>query len=128
MRVAGSRATQRGPIARFFFANGRVRSAARWSAVVGDHRRRRSRWGCCRAVGASSGAFATSRDTHRYVRYRGVRYGCVLNSQTRWPIADALRWVTVHAAACTEAGLLAKLPLLRGVGAKEFLKLEKVRA
>jgi hypothetical protein len=34
----------------------------------------------------------------------------------------------VHAATCTEAGLLAKLALLRGAGAEEFLKLEKVRA
>lgn len=76
----------------------------------------------------SSGALATSGDSHRYVRHRGVRYGHVLNPQTGWPIADAPRSVTVHAATCTEAGLLAKLALLRGAGAEEFLKTEKVRA
>ena len=76
----------------------------------------------------SSGALATSGDTHRYVMRAGVRYGHVLNPKTGWPIADAPRSVTVHAATCTEAGLLAKLALLRGAGAEEFLKLEKARA
>jgi hypothetical protein len=38
------------------------------------------------------------------------------------------RSMTVHPATCTEAGLLAKLALLRGAGAEEFLKLEKERA
>ena len=76
----------------------------------------------------SNGALATSGDTYRYVLRAGVRYGHVLNPQTGWPITDAPRSVTVHAATCTEAGLLAKLALLRGAGAEEFLKLEKVRA
>ena len=76
----------------------------------------------------SSGALATSGDTYRYVVRDGVRYGHVLNPQTGWPITDAPRSVTVHAATCTEAGLLAKLALLRGAGAEEFLKSEKVRA
>ena len=76
----------------------------------------------------SSGALATSGDTYRYVVRDGVRYGHVLNPQTGWPITDAPRSVTVHAATCTEAGLLAKLALLRGAGAEEFLKAEKVRA
>ena len=76
----------------------------------------------------SSGALATSGDSYRYVMRAGVRYGHVLNPKTGWPIADAPRSVTVHAATCTEAGLLAKLALLRGAGAEEFLKLETVRA
>ena len=76
----------------------------------------------------SRGALATSGDTYRYVVRDGVRYGHVLNPQTGWPITDAPRSVTVHAATCTEAGLLAKLALLRGAGAEEFLKAEKVRA
>lgn len=76
----------------------------------------------------SSGALATSGDTERYVIRAGVRYGHVLNPQTGWPITDAPRSVTVHAATCTEAGLLAQLALLRGAGAEEFLKMEKVRA
>ncbi len=76
----------------------------------------------------SSGALATSGNTHRYVMRAGVRYGHVLNPRTGWPTADAPRSVTVHAATCTEAGLLAKLALLRGAGAEEFLKSEMVRA
>jgi thiamine biosynthesis lipoprotein len=76
----------------------------------------------------SGGALATSGDAYRYVMRDGVRYGHVLNPRTGWPITDAPRSVTVHAATCTEAGLLAKLALLRGAGAEEFLKLEKVRA
>jgi thiamine biosynthesis lipoprotein len=75
-----------------------------------------------------SGALATSGDTHRRVVSAGVRYGHILNPKTGWPISDAPRSVTVHAATCTEAGLLAKLALLRGARAEEFLKLEKVRA
>jgi thiamine biosynthesis lipoprotein len=76
----------------------------------------------------SSGALATSGDAHRFVRGPGARYGHVLNPQTGWPISDAPRSVTVHASTCTEAGLLAKLALLRGRGAEEFLKHEEVRA
>jgi thiamine biosynthesis lipoprotein len=76
----------------------------------------------------SSGALATSGDTYRHVLNNGVRYGHVLNPKTGWPIAAAPRSVTVHATTCTEAGLLAKLALLRGAGAEEFLQLEKVRA
>jgi FAD:protein FMN transferase len=76
----------------------------------------------------SGGALATSGDTYRHLISAGVRYGHVLNPRTGWPITDAPRSVTVHAPTCTEAGLLAKLALLRGAGAEEFLKLEKVRA
>ncbi len=76
----------------------------------------------------SSGALATSGDTYRHVISAGVRYGHVLNPRTGWPIIDAPRSVTVHAPTCTEAGLLAKLALLRGADAEQFLELEKVQA
>lgn len=76
----------------------------------------------------SCGALATSGDAHRFVRGSGARYGHVLNPRTGWPVRDAPRSVTVHAGTCTEAGLLAKLALLRGAGAEEFLKREAVRA
>jgi FAD:protein FMN transferase len=75
-----------------------------------------------------SGALATSGDAHRFVRGSDARYGHVLNAKTGWPIHDAPRSVTVHANTCTEAGLLAKLALLRGPGAEEFLQLEAVHA
>jgi thiamine biosynthesis lipoprotein len=76
----------------------------------------------------SHGALATSGDTYRYVRDRGVRYGHVLDPRSGWPIPDAPRSVTVHAPTCTEAGLLAKLALLRGVDAESFLRQEQVQA
>jgi thiamine biosynthesis lipoprotein len=76
----------------------------------------------------SGGALATSGDAHRFVLKNGVRYGHVLDPLTGWPISDAPRSVTVHAKTCTEAGLLAKLALLRGAGAEAFLKSEDVRA
>lgn len=75
-----------------------------------------------------NGALATSGDTHRHILDAGVRYGHVLNPKTGRPISGAPRSVTVHAPTCTEAGLLAKLALLRAEGAEEFLKAEKVRA
>jgi thiamine biosynthesis lipoprotein len=63
-----------------------------------------------------------------YVKHAGVRYGHVLDPRSGWPIPDAPRSVTVHAATCTEAGLLAKLALLRGADAEAFLRAEQVRA
>ncbi len=76
----------------------------------------------------SHGALATSGDTYRFVKDRDVRYGHVLDPRSGWPIPDAPRSVTVHAATCTEAGLLAKLALLRGREAEAFLREEQVRA
>jgi thiamine biosynthesis lipoprotein len=76
----------------------------------------------------SRGALATSGDTHRYLIKDAKRSGHVLDPVTGWPIADAPRSVTVHADTCSEAGQLAKLALLRGAGAEEFLKAEQVRA
>jgi thiamine biosynthesis lipoprotein len=76
----------------------------------------------------SHGALATSGDTYRYVLDRGVRYGHVLDPRTGWSVTAAPRSVTVHANTCPEAGLLAKLALLRGADAGEFLKSETVRA
>ncbi len=73
-------------------------------------------------VEISSGALATDGDSHGYVTRAGVRYGHILNPHTGWPITDAPRTVPVHAATCSEAGLLAKLALLRGARADEFLE------
>jgi FAD:protein FMN transferase len=76
----------------------------------------------------SEGALATSGDTYRHIVRDGIRYGHVLDPRTGWPIANAPRSVTVYAATCTEAGLLAKLALLRGSDAEEFLRQEGIRA
>ncbi len=105
--------------------SGRRQDGSPWYVAIEDAERTGAAAGL---LELSSGALATSGDTHRHVRAAGVRYGHVLNPQTGWPIAEAPRSVTVHAATCTEAGLLAKLALLRGAGAEEFLKAEKVRA
>lgn len=74
------------------------------------------------------GALATSGDAHRHVISAGKRYGHVLDPRTGWPIENAPRVVTVHAATCTEAGLLAKLALLQGAGAEALLEREGIRA
>lgn len=74
------------------------------------------------------GALATSGDTYRHILKDGMRYGHVFNPRTGWPVPAAPRSVTVHADTCSEAGLLAKLALLHGVGAEEFLRSERVRA
>jgi len=76
----------------------------------------------------SHGALATSGDTYRHVKGEGGRYGHVLDPRSGWPIPRAPRSVTVHAATCSEAGLLAKLALLRGQEAEAFLRDEQVRA
>jgi thiamine biosynthesis lipoprotein len=87
------------------------------------------------ATGASAGmlelptgALATSGDAHRFLLKDGHRYGHVLDPLTGWPILDAPRSVTVHAGTCSEAGLLAKLAILKGAGAEAFLAEERVQA
>jgi thiamine biosynthesis lipoprotein len=96
-----------------------------WRVAIEDVDRTGSAAGL---IELSRGALATSGDTHRHLVHEGVRYGHVLDPRTGWPVAGAPRSVTVHADTCTEAGLLAKLALLRGPGAEAFLKLEKVRS
>jgi thiamine biosynthesis lipoprotein len=96
-----------------------------WRVAIEDVDRAGSSAGL---IELSRGALATSGDTHRHLVHEGVRYGHVLDPRTGWPVAGAPRSVTVHADTCTEAGLLAKLALLRGSGAEAFLKLEKVRS
>lgn len=96
-----------------------------WRVAIEDVDRAGSATGLLELV---RGALATSGDTYRHVLKDGVRYGHVLDPRTGWPVAGAPRAVTVHADTCSEAGLLAKLALLRGAGAEEFLKSERVRA
>jgi thiamine biosynthesis lipoprotein len=74
------------------------------------------------------GALATSGDAHRFILHNGRRFGHVLDPLTGWPVSGAPRSVTVHADSCSEAGLLAKLSLMSGAHAEEFLKSERVRA
>ncbi|MEP6885277.1 MAG: FAD:protein FMN transferase [Gammaproteobacteria bacterium] len=98
---------------------------APWRVVIEDVDRLGSSAGL---LELSHGAIATSGNTHRFLEKDGIRYGHVLNPKSGWPIDEAPRSITVHADTCTEAGQLAKLALLRGAGAEQFLEFEQVRA
>ncbi|HEY5237174.1 MAG TPA: FAD:protein FMN transferase [Rhizomicrobium sp.] len=74
------------------------------------------------------GALATSGDSRRFLLKDGVRYGHILNPRTGRPIEHAPRSVTVAAATCVEAGMIATLAVLQGKGAEAFLKREGARA
>jgi len=79
------------------------------------------------AIGLGRGALATSGDAQRYLTKDGVRYGHILDPTTGWPVAGAPRSVTVLAATCTEAGLLATLAMLEGADAEAFLEAQGAR-
>jgi thiamine biosynthesis lipoprotein len=75
----------------------------------------------------SQGALATSGDTHRYLVRDGVRYGHIMDVRTGWPVPAAPASITVAAASCVEAGMLATMSMLQGVGAEAFLDEQGVR-
>ena len=75
----------------------------------------------------SSGALATSGDSRRYLLRDGVRYSHVLNPKTGWPVSGAPHAVTVAAAQCTLAGMLATMALLSGAQAETFLQQQQVK-
>jgi thiamine biosynthesis lipoprotein len=68
------------------------------------------------------GGLATSGDTHRFLEFEGRRYGHILDVRSGWPVQGAPRSVTVAAACCLEAGMIATLAMLQGAGAEEFLE------
>jgi thiamine biosynthesis lipoprotein len=72
------------------------------------------------------GALATSGDSHRYLLRDGVRYSHILDPRTGWPVPDAPHSVTVAAATCTLAGMLATFAMLQGANAEHFLKEQDV--
>jgi thiamine biosynthesis lipoprotein len=75
----------------------------------------------------SSGALATSGDTRRFLVSQGIRYSHILDPRTGWPVPKAPRSVTVAAATCMEAGMLATFSLLQGAKAREFLTAQDAR-
>lgn len=75
----------------------------------------------------SRGAIATSGGVRRFVIKNGKRYGHILNPKTGWPVERAPRSVTVTAATCTEAGMLATLSMLQGENCESFLDGEGIR-
>ena len=74
-----------------------------------------------RVVHLAAGALATSGGARRHVELRGVRYGHILDPRTGWPVAQAPAAVSVAAPTCIEAGLLAKVALLHGALAADYL-------
>ena len=73
------------------------------------------------------GGLATSGDARRFLLKAGRRYGHILDPTTGWPVTDAPRSVTVAAATCTQAGMLATFAMLRGSDAESFLDAQGVR-
>ena len=76
----------------------------------------------------ADGAIATSGDARRFLLKDGVRYGHILNPKTGRPVKHAPRSVTVAAATCVEAGMIATLAVLQGKRAEAFLKDQSARA
>jgi thiamine biosynthesis lipoprotein len=76
----------------------------------------------------ADGALATSGDARRFLLKDGVRYGHILNPRTGRPVEQTPRSVTVAAATCIEAGMIATLAMLQGKRAEAFLKREGARA
>jgi len=74
----------------------------------------------------TQGGLATSGDARRHINRDGKRYGHILNPKSGWPVSDAPCSVTVAAASCTEAGILATLAMLRGEEAEAFLDAQAV--
>jgi thiamine biosynthesis lipoprotein len=70
----------------------------------------------------SYGAVATSGDARRFLQKDGVRYSHILDARTGWPVRGAPRSVSVLAASCTEAGMLATMAVLQGPEAEAFLE------
>ncbi|ANM30372.1 thiamine biosynthesis protein ApbE [Acidobacteria bacterium Mor1] len=75
-----------------------------------------------RTVRLTAGGLATSGDARRFLLKDGVRYPHILDPRRGRPVMDAPRSVTVAAATCTEAGMLATLAMLEGAGAAAFLE------
>ncbi|HUN94494.1 MAG TPA: FAD:protein FMN transferase [Burkholderiaceae bacterium] len=72
-------------------------------------------------VDLAEGALATSGDSRRFMLKNGVRYGDLLDPRTGWPVLEAPRMVTVAAANCIEAGMVATIARLHARDAGIYL-------
>lgn len=75
----------------------------------------------------SRGGLATSGDTKRFLLRDGVRYSHILDVRTGWPVVDVPHSITVAAASCVQAGMLATFATLHGAAAEAFLDEQGVR-
>ncbi|MFK5914596.1 MAG: FAD:protein FMN transferase, partial [Woeseiaceae bacterium] len=73
------------------------------------------------------GGIATSGDLYRFLQKDGVRYSHILNPVTGWPVTKAPHTITVFAASCIEAGILATVAMLQGKKATKFLKHQDIK-
>ncbi len=72
------------------------------------------------SVELAHGALATSGDYERYLVHQGRRYSHILNPLTGWPV-DTWQSVSATAPACTAAGALTTIAMLKGADAPGFL-------
>ncbi|MCE9789870.1 FAD:protein FMN transferase [Shewanella chilikensis] len=72
------------------------------------------------------GALATSGDSRRFIEHQGHRYGHILDPRSGYPVQGAPHSVTVKAASCITAGMLATLAMLKGAAAEDFLKAQQL--
>jgi len=72
------------------------------------------------------GGVATSGDARRFLIKDSKRYSHILDPRTGWPVEDAPHSVTVVAATCMEAGMLATIAMLHGREARKFLEAQGV--
>lgn len=82
--------------------------------------------GIVSAQSIEHGALATSGDARRFIIAQGRRYGHILDPRTGWPIPDAPRSVSVRAATCLEAGMMATFGILNGTDAEDYLQSQGV--
>ncbi len=80
-----------------------------------------------KVLALTHGAIATSGDVRRFVLKNGRRYGHILNPKTGWPVEGAPRSVTIAAATCTEADMLATFAMLQGGNCESYLDAEGVK-
>lgn len=77
-------------------------------------------------ISLNMGALATSGDSRRFIEHQGRRYGHILDPRSGHPVQGAPRSVTVQAASCITAGMLATLAMLKGAAAEDFLKVQQL--
>lgn len=106
------------------FVTGPRADGSAWQIGVDDPRA--SGQGVLGFLSVTHGGVATSGDARRFLYKYGVRYGHILDPLTGWPAQGAPRAVTVVAATCTDAGMLATFSMLEGASAEEFLRAQGV--
>jgi thiamine biosynthesis lipoprotein len=105
--------------------SGPRRDGVRWNVAIESVEQS---GGMAGMVELANGALATSGDSRRFLLKDGVRYGHILNPRTGRPVERTPRSITVAAATCVEAGMIATLAMLQGKRAEKFLKREGARA